>query len=63
VIDEGVYNLSKMVEKHPGGPKVISLRAGKKADKAFASGDHPPKVIDKTLPHYRVGTIDEQSQI
>lgn len=63
VIDEGVYNLSKMVEKHPGGAKVIVLRAGKKADKVFASGDHPPKVIEKILPHFRVGSIDEESQI
>jgi cytochrome b involved in lipid metabolism len=58
VIDEGVFDLSKMVEKHPGGAKVIVLRAGKKADKAFASGNHPPKVMDKILSHYRVGSID-----
>ena len=57
VIHNGVFDLSKLVDKHPGGAKAIAVRAGRKADKAFAHGNHPPRVMDKALPHYRIGSV------
>lgn len=63
VIDGEVYNLSKFVDKHPGGARVIALRAGRKADMAFVEGNHPARVMEKALPHYRIGSIKEDSMI
>ncbi len=63
VIDNGVFDLSQFVGKHPGGIKVISERAGRKADRAFAHGNHPAKVMDSKLPHYRIGSVGEESMI
>ena len=63
VIDGTVYNLSKFVDKHPGGPQVIALRAGRKADMTFIEGNHPSRVMDKVLPYYRIGSIKEGSAI
>jgi cytochrome b involved in lipid metabolism len=57
VVEGGVYNLTKFVDKHPGGSRVIALRAGRKADEAFISGNHPPKVREKTLLQYRIGSV------
>ena len=40
-----MYNLTKMEDNHPGGKKVITVRGGRDATKAFASGNHPESVI------------------
>lgn len=63
VLEDGVYNLSKFVDKHPGGSKVIAVRAGRKANKAFNQGNHPARVIEKVLPHYRIGSVKDESMI
>jgi len=33
------------VDEHPGGAKVIMMRAGKNATNAFFRADHPYKVL------------------
>ena len=35
VVEDKVYNVSKFVDKHPGGPKIILHRAGRMATETF----------------------------
>ncbi len=63
VIDDNVYNLTKMVDTHPGGAEVIMQRAGKLANKAFNKGNHPYHVLEHTLPKKKIGRILHDSQI
>jgi cytochrome b involved in lipid metabolism len=63
VLSGGVYDLTKLADKHPGGSKVIALRAGRKADKTFASGNHPSHVMEKTILQYKIGSVKDDSII
>jgi cytochrome b involved in lipid metabolism len=58
-----VYDLTKFVDKHPGGSKIIAVRAGRKADKTFVTGNHPPRVMEKSIVPFRIGSIRDESMI
>ncbi|CAO3663499.1 unnamed protein product [Umbelopsis vinacea] len=48
VIHGKVYNLTKFLPEHPGGPRIILKYAGKDATNAFEP-IHPPDIIDRYL--------------
>lgn len=48
VIHGKVYDLTKFLPEHPGGPRIILKYAGKDATNAFEP-IHPPDIIDRYL--------------
>jgi L-lactate dehydrogenase (cytochrome) len=48
VIHGKVYDLTKFLPEHPGGPRIILKYAGKDATDAFEP-IHPPDIIDRYL--------------
>lgn len=63
MIQGSVYDVTKLVDNHPGGPKVILHRAGKEASKQFQKGHHPYHVLEDKLPKLMVGRIKSDSSI
>lgn len=63
VIEDSIYDVTKVVDHHPGGPKAIMHRAGKDATKKFHKGHHPYHVLEEKLPKLMVGRIKSDSSI
>jgi cytochrome b involved in lipid metabolism len=61
VINDNVYNVTKYQLEHPGGPIVLSNRAGKHASLAFEQASHSKNAIDNVMPKYTIGQIDPNS--
>ena len=49
-----VYDLTKFVNEHPGGPQVLLDHAGKDGTKTFNDAKHPKEAI-KDMEKYCVG--------
>ncbi|XP_071791216.1 acyl-CoA 6-desaturase-like [Asterias amurensis] len=61
VIENGVYDVSKWVTRHPGGFKVLSHYAGEDATDAFVAF-HPDKTkVKKYLKPLRIGFLSPES--
>jgi cytochrome b involved in lipid metabolism len=41
IIDSEVYDVTKFIDEHPGGPKILKRVAGKDASKQFWKVRHP----------------------
>jgi L-lactate dehydrogenase (cytochrome) len=60
VIHGKVYDLTKFLPEHPGGPRIILKYAGQDATDAF-DPIHPPDIIDRYLSAEAcMGEIDEE---
>lgn len=60
IIHGKVYDLTKFLPEHPGGPRIIMKYAGKDATDAF-DPIHPPDIIDRYLDAEAcMGEIDEE---
>ena len=57
VIDGKVYDVTKFMEDHPGGPKPLALYAGKDASEEFTMVHHPD-IIKAYGELYRVGVLE-----
>ena len=57
VIDGKVYDVTKFMEDHPGGPKPLALYAGKDASEEFTMVHHPD-IIKAYGELYRVDDLD-----
>lgn len=57
-IDGRVYDLTKFVDQHPGGPLVIENMAGKDCTDAFMNY-HQARVYKTMLPPYLVGEVTD----
>ncbi|XP_038071948.1 fatty acid desaturase 2-like [Patiria miniata] len=63
VIEDGVYDVSQWVKRHPGGYKVLSHYAGEDATDAFVAF-HPDKsVVRKYLKPLRVGSLSSEDAV
>lgn len=52
----GVYDLSKFIERHPGGKKVIEAQLGKDATEPFVQVGHLTKSrVVHMLAMFRIG--------
>ncbi len=63
VIEDSVYDVTKLIPSHPGGPKAIEQRAGKDATKRFHKGHHPYHVLGEKLPQLIIGRVHMDSCI
>ena len=57
VIAGKVYDVTKFMEDHPGGPKPLALYAGKDASEEFTMVHHPD-IIKAYGELYRVGVLE-----
>ena len=57
VVDGYVYDVTKWLEKHPGGDVVILNSSGLDCTDVF-NAYHCPLVRGRMLRHYRIGTVD-----
>mmetsp|Transcript_12277 Transcript_12277/g.20346 ORF Transcript_12277/g.20346 Transcript_12277/m.20346 type:complete len:586 (+) Transcript_12277:79-1836(+) len=55
-IDGQVYDLTKFVDRHPGGPLVIENMAGKDCTDAFMNY-HQARIYTTMLPTYLIGEV------
>ncbi|XP_038071953.1 fatty acid desaturase 2-like [Patiria miniata] len=62
VIEDGVYDVSQWVNRHPGGFKVLSHYAGEDATDAFVAF-HPDKsIVRKYMKPLCIGSLDKDNQ-
>lgn len=59
VIHGVVYNLTALLEPHPGGRDVLLACAGGEASEEFEQAFHPEYVVEDDMPPYVVGRIAE----
>ena len=58
VVEQKVYDLSKWIEKHPGGPLPLMAMAGQESTDAFL-GYHTKDVYEKYLPSFQIGYLKD----
>lgn len=63
VIGDHVYDLTSYMSEHPGGPIVLESKAGRNATAAFEQASHSERAKNTTMPKYRIGLIDKESEI
>ncbi|KAI5807493.1 putative cytochrome b5 [Peziza echinospora] len=62
IIDNGVYDVTKFVDDHPGGAKILQRVAGKDASKPFWKY-HNEGVLKKYSEKLKIGTLEEKAKI
>ncbi|KAF3919962.1 hypothetical protein AA313_de0207290 [Arthrobotrys entomopaga] len=62
IIEDGVYDVTKFVDEHPGGKKILARFAGKDATKQFWKY-HNEGVLKKYSPKLKVGTVKEEAKL
>ena len=58
IIEDGVYDVTEFLGKHPGSFVPILQHAGKDASKPFFGKPHSKRAVEKLLPTFRVGSVD-----
>lgn len=61
IIGDHVYNATDYINEHPGGPIVLSTRAGKIVTVGFDQASHSKHAREVILPTKRIGRIDKAS--
>jgi len=62
IVDNVVYDLSKFITKHPGGPRVIKRVAGRDASKQFWKY-HNDGVLKKYGDQLKVGELETKAKL
>ncbi|KAF8464408.1 putative cytochrome b5 [Kalaharituber pfeilii] len=62
IIDGGVYDVTRFIDEHPGGAKILKRVAGKDASKQFWKY-HNEGVLKKYTPQLKVGEVGERAKI
>ncbi|KAI5815769.1 cytochrome b5-like heme/steroid binding domain-containing protein [Pyronema omphalodes] len=62
VIDNGVYDVTKFADEHPGGAKILKRVAGKDASKQFWKY-HNEGVLKKYTEKLKIGTVKEEAKL
>ncbi|KAM0461177.1 hypothetical protein ACHAPV_004493 [Trichoderma viride] len=62
IIEDGVYDVSKFLDEHPGGSKILKRFAGKNATKAFWKY-HGESVLEKYGGKFKIGTVKEAPKL
>ncbi|BDD63175.1 hypothetical protein MPDQ_007373 [Monascus purpureus] len=62
IIDNNVYDVTKFIDDHPGGAKILKRVAGKDASKQFWKY-HNEGVLKKYGPKLQVGVVKESANL
>lgn len=62
IIEGNVYDVTKFVDEHPGGARVIQRMGGKDATKAFWKY-HGESVLAKYGDRFKIGTVAESAKL
>ncbi|KAF4213117.1 hypothetical protein CNMCM8980_000456 [Aspergillus fumigatiaffinis] len=62
IIDNSVYDVSKFIDEHPGGAKILKRVAGKDASKQFWKY-HNEGVLKKYSPKLKIGEVKEAAKL
>ncbi|KAJ5777129.1 Cytochrome b5 [Penicillium odoratum] len=62
IIDNNVFDVTKFVDEHPGGAKILKRVAGKDASKQFWKY-HNESVLKKYSPKLKVGEVKEAAKL
>ncbi|OIW31497.1 cytochrome b5 [Coniochaeta ligniaria NRRL 30616] len=62
IIDGGVYDVTKFMDDHPGGSKILKRMGGKDASKQFWKY-HNDKVLAKYGDKLKIGTVEEKAKL
>lgn len=62
IIENDVYDVSKFLDEHPGGAKILKRFAGKNATKAFWKY-HSEAVLKRYAPKYKIGEVGEAAKL
>jgi len=62
VVDGTVYDVTKFLDEHPGGPKILKRTAGKDASKQFWKY-HNEHVLKKYGDKLKIGTVKEEAKL
>lgn len=62
IIGDHVYEATDYINEHPGGPIVLSTRAGKIVTVAFDQASHSKHAREELLPKRCIGLIDKTSE-
>ncbi|KAL1958108.1 hypothetical protein VTO42DRAFT_5148 [Malbranchea cinnamomea] len=62
IIDNAVYDVTKFVDEHPGGAKILKRVAGKDASKQFWKY-HNANVLKKYGPKLKVGDVKDAAKL
>ncbi|KAB5554757.1 cytochrome b5-like heme/steroid binding domain-containing protein [Coniochaeta sp. 2T2.1] len=62
IIDGGVYDVTKFMDDHPGGSKILKRMGGKDASKQFWKY-HNDKVLAKYGDKLKIGAVEETAKL
>ncbi|KAJ5571768.1 cytochrome b5-like heme binding domain-containing protein [Penicillium sp. DV-2018c] len=62
IVDSNVYDVTKFVDEHPGGAKILKRVAGKDASKQFWKY-HSESVLKKYAPKLKIGEVKEAAKL
>ncbi|KAL6866211.1 hypothetical protein ACO1O0_002316 [Amphichorda felina] len=62
IVEDGVYDISKFLDEHPGGAKILKRFAGKNATKSFWKY-HNENVLKKYGGKLKIGTVAEAAKL
>ncbi|EPS29129.1 putative cytochrome b5 [Penicillium oxalicum] len=62
IIDNSVYDVTKFVDEHPGGAKILKRVAGKNATKQFWKY-HNESVLKKYSPKLKIGEVKDAAKL
>ncbi|KAL7268604.1 hypothetical protein RUND412_008768 [Rhizina undulata] len=62
IIDNGVFDVTKFVDEHPGGAKILKRVAGKDASKQFWKY-HNEGVLKKYSEKLKIGEVKEEAKL
>ncbi|WFD36796.1 hypothetical protein MCUN1_003686 [Malassezia cuniculi] len=57
-IQGNVYDVTKFLDEHPGGKKILLKNSGKDATSKFVNY-HPEYVLKEVAPKFKIGTLSE----
>ncbi|KAH7148688.1 cytochrome b5-like heme/steroid binding domain-containing protein [Dactylonectria macrodidyma] len=62
VVESNVYDVTKFMDEHPGGAKIIKRWAGKDATKPFWKY-HNEDVLKKYGANLKIGAVGEKAKL
>ncbi|KAI6248645.1 putative cytochrome b5 [Erysiphe necator] len=62
IVDDGVYDITNFLEKHPGGVRILKRVAGKDATKQFWKY-HSEDVMKKYAEKLKIGTVKDKAKL